>query len=192
MRENCKARLNDWHAIRIIKTLFQPNWQWYEARRMGWKKTILSRQWWMLVLWSLDLYIKAGIWYLQDFSMVIDEYIYSEIVKVLKDMRLYVLSFYPSSFPTRFPLSSSSFSHSWSMHSAHLVPNFLKLEKSTFGGRSQIVTTWGGHRTRLCSSGTQNSNSLSRPTTHPSLMTRRTGSCPWVAFRCLATMSAMS
>jgi len=58
--------------------------------------------------------------------------------EIVKCMRSCVLGPYPGSFPTPFLLSSSTFSQSWSMHSVHSVP---KLERSTFVGHPQIVSS---------------------------------------------------
>ena len=111
-----------------------------------------------------------------------------EIVIVLKGMQLSSYSSHPT---IPFSLSSSSFNHTCSMHSIHLLP-YLNLEKSIFGGLSPIASTWGRPRTFLRSSGTQNSNSSSWPTIHSSFMPCGTGSYSWIAFLCLAARSTMS
>ena len=116
---------------------------------------------------------------------------YGKIVIVLKGTHLGALDSYSSSLPISFSFSSTSFNHPWSMHSVHLLP-CLNLERSNLVGLSQIISTWGRHRTRRCSSGTQNNTLSSWPSIHPSLMFSGTASCPSTAFWCLAARFSMS
>ena len=78
---------------------------------------------------------------LQDLAMVLWEVsMYGKIVIVFKGTHLGALDSYPSSLPISFSLSSTSFNHPRSMHSVHCLP-YLKLEKSSLVGLSQIVST---------------------------------------------------
>ena len=100
-----------------------------------------------------------------------------------------LLHSHPSSLPIFFSLFSSSFDHSLSMHSVHLSP-YLKLERFSLVDWPQIVSNWGsGDRFCLCSTGTQNSDSLSWPINHPSSMPRGISLYP---SRCLTVRSVVS
>ena len=163
------------HNENYESTFFQPKWQWL-AKKGGMSegdvvKTIVNVSIVIVVFvcWHRNI-TPAGFFY--------NNWYWINYSKIVKARECYVLVSYLRSFPTRFPLSSSPLSHSWSMHSVHSVPN-LKLERSTFIGRSQIVSAWGRHRTRLCSDGTQNSNPSSWPTIHPSLIFGGKGSCSY-------------
>jgi len=103
-----------------------------------------------------------------------------KIVFVLKGMQPSC----SSSITFSLSLSLSRFNHTRSMHSVYLLL-YLNLERSIFACLSPIASMWGRPRTFLCSSGTQNSNSSSWPTIHPSFMPCGTDSYPWATFLCL-------
>jgi len=88
--QDCKDKLNDWHAVSFFS---QTGSDISEERRHEWRR---CRQ-----------------------DGILNKFIL-KLSKVLKGMRLYVLSSYPSNFPSHFPLCSISSSHLWSMHSVHL------------------------------------------------------------------------
>ena len=115
--------------------------------------------------------------------------LYGPWKSVLSSHKSCLLRAHPNSLPIFFSLFLSFFNHFISMHSIHLLPH-LKSERSRLVDRPQIVSNWGsGHRFSLCSTGTQNSDSLSWPITHPSFMPRRISS---YLSRCLTVRSAVS
>ena len=101
-------------------------------------------------------------------------------------------TYFSNTFPISFSFRSTSLNHSLSMHSVHFLQS-LDLERPTlvvfFLGITLDDCT---PRLFLCSTGTQNRGSLSRPTTHPSVMSQDINSYPWTERQCSSVRCVMS